>query len=242
MNYSLPRSAALAGVLLVLIDYRAIAEELPKFRPALIGNGPKAPINLINVQDLLKTGQGDAMVMFDCLVYENGSAGLFVFSVRGTSESKNLEREILDKVPKARFIPAICDHKPETAGFRGTAVFSVIHGKPHLRIFANQEVSELKQEHDFIAPQQVYRGRLFPRVDYPYMARMARQTGTAQVLLTVDSEGHMQSAEIVSEKPAGVGFGAEALKSFDKAVFIPAFRDGKPTASKTTATFYFPHL
>jgi hypothetical protein len=41
---------------------------------------------------------------------------------------------------------------------------------------------------------------------------------------------------------AGVGFGAEALKLFEKAVFIPAFRDGKPTASKTTATFYFPHL
>jgi len=38
---------------------------------------------------------------------------------------------------------------------------------------------------------------------------------------------------------AGVGFGAEALKSFDKAVFTPAFRDGKPTASKTTVTSTF---
>ena len=40
--------------------------------------------------------------------------------------------------------------------FFGTLTFSVMDGKPHLRIFANQELSELQKETDFIAPQAIW--------------------------------------------------------------------------------------
>jgi hypothetical protein len=35
-------------------------------------------------------------------------------------------------------------------------MFTVTNGQPHLRVFANHEPAELKQQSDFIAPQPVY--------------------------------------------------------------------------------------
>ena len=72
---------------------------------------------------------------------------------RGTPESKLLEQEVLKRLANAKFIPAIHNHEPVTVFFYGTVVFSIVHGKPRLRIFSNQQLDELKKESDFIDPQ-----------------------------------------------------------------------------------------
>lgn len=41
------------------------AGESASFRPALVGNGPKSLVNLIDTAKLMQQGQQDAVVMFD---------------------------------------------------------------------------------------------------------------------------------------------------------------------------------
>ncbi len=68
------------------------AESLPEYRPALLGHGKRSLINLIDVNSLVKRGQGNATVMFSCGVDELGSAGNGIF-YRGTPDSDQLGRE-----------------------------------------------------------------------------------------------------------------------------------------------------
>ena len=43
-------------------------------------------------------------------------------------------------------IPAVRDHQPIAVVFYGTVLFEVVDNKPRLRIFSNQEESELKKK------------------------------------------------------------------------------------------------
>ncbi len=62
----------IALFLLALTQYMAVAEDLPEFRPALIGKAPDAIINRIDAKMLSAAGQKDAVVMFFAAIDQTG--------------------------------------------------------------------------------------------------------------------------------------------------------------------------
>jgi TonB family protein len=212
---------------------------LPEFRPALVGTGPNSLINTIDASDLIKKGQKDAVVMFTCLVAPTGDiarSGTY----RGTKGSELLEKEVLKRLANAKFIPAIHNHQPVLAVFYGTVTFAVVNGKPRLRVFANQQLDELKKESDFIDPQPyVGPDSKFTGTHYPEVPTTVRLTGAVELAVEVDAAGNLKSMQVVSEEPPYLGFGQAALSDFNGAKFIPAFRNGKPVDSKVTIHVYY---
>lgn len=206
---------------------------LPLYRPVLIGSGPEALINRIDTKDLMEKGQKDAALMFSCSVKKTGEA-VSAVTYRGTPESKLLEQELLKRLSPAlnpRFIPAVYNHLPVDAVYYGTVTFTVVNGKPRLRIFSNQETEELKKESDFIGPQPFFGGESqFSGIHYPLESTPVDVDGAVEMEVQVDASGNLQKLKIISEKPPFLGFGEAALSDFGKAKFIPAFRDGQPVA------------
>jgi Gram-negative bacterial TonB protein C-terminal len=212
---------------------------LPEFRPALVGTGPNSLVNTIDTSDLIKKGQKDAAVMFTCLVAPTGDiarSGTY----RGTKGSELLEKEVLKRLANAKFIPAIHNHQPVLAVFNGTVTFAVVHGKPRLRVFANQQLDELKKESDFIDPQPyVGQDSKFTGTHYPEVPTTVSLTGAVELAVEVDAAGNLKSMQVVSEEPPFLGFGQAALFDFNGAKFIPAFRSGKPADSKVMIHVYY---
>jgi TonB family protein len=212
---------------------------LPEFRPALIGTGPNSLINRIDTADLIKKGQKDGAVMFSCLVAPTGHivrSGAY----RGTKGSEPLEQELLKRLANEKFVPAIHNHQPVIAIFYGTVTFAVVNGKPRLRIFANQQMDELKKESDFIDPQPyVGQDSKFTGIHYPETGSMVQVTGVAELALNVDAQGNVKSMHVVSEEPPLLGFGDAAITDFTGAKFIPAFRNGQPVESNVKIPVYY---
>ena len=208
-------------------------------RPALIGNGPDALINTIDTKDLVSKGQKSAVVMFSAIVGKTGGL-IWSGTYRGTPGSKLLEEEVKKRLATAQFIPATRKGQPVIVVFYGTVMFSVIEGKPRLRIFANQQVEELKHENDFIDPQPFIGPESgFTGTHYPDTGSPVSITGTAEVSVQVDSEGNLKDIQLVSEYPPLLGFGDAAISDFRYAKFIPAFRNGQPVECKVTLPVYF---
>jgi hypothetical protein len=217
----------------------AATPALPMYRPALLGTAPDSLVNRIDSADLIKKGQKDAAIMFSCIVAPTGDI-LLSETYRGTPESKLLEQEVLKRLSNAKFIPAIHNHKPVPVFFYGTVVFSVVNGKPRLRIFSNQQVDELKKESDFIDPQPYFGDdSKFTGPHYPDTGTTVRLTGVAELALNVDAAGNLKNMQLVSEYPPLLGFGGAAISDFRGAKFIPAFRNGQPVESKVTLRVYF---
>lgn len=219
------------------------AKEIPLYRPALLGSGPDALINRIDTQDLLKKGQKDAAVMFTCSVKKTGEIA-WSGTYRGTPNSQLLEQEVLKRLnpaTAAKFIPAIFNRRPVDAIYYGTATFAVVDGKPRLRIFSNQEASELEEENDFVGPQPFFgeeskfEGLHYPsKTDAPVLVN-----GVAELRMRVEDDGILTAIMVLGEQPPFLGFGDAALRDFAKARFIPAFRDGRPTACEVTLPVYY---
>jgi TonB family protein len=212
---------------------------LPELRPALVGTGPNSLINTIDTADLMKKGQKEAAVMFSCLVAPTGDvvrAGAY----RPTRGSELLGQEVLKRLVKAKFIPAIRNHQPVIAVFYGTVRFAVVNGKPRLRIFANQQVEEVDKETDFIDPQPyVGQDSKFTGLHYPETGSSVAVTGAVELALSVDAQGNLKSMEVVSAEPPLLGFGEAALSDFNGAKFIPAFRNGQPVESNVKIPVYY---
>jgi TonB family protein len=196
-------------------------------------------INTIDTSDLIKKGQKDAAVMFTCLVAPTGDiarSGTY----RGTKGSELLDKEVLKRLANAKFIPAIHNHQPVLAVFYGTVTLAVVNGKPRLRVFANQQLDELKKESDFIDPQPyVGQDSKFTGTHYPEVPTTVSLTGAVELAVEVDAAGNLKSMRVVSEEPPYLGFGQAALSDFDGAKFIPAFRNGKPVDSKVKVPIYY---
>jgi TonB family protein len=212
---------------------------LPEFRPALVGTGPDSLINRIDTADLIKKGQKDGAVMFSSLVAPTGDivrSGAY----RGTMGSELLEQELLKRLANEKFIPAIHNHQPVIAIFYGTVTFAVVKGKPRLRIFANQQMDELKKESDFIDPQPyVGQDSKFDGIHYPETGSTVAVTGVAELAVNVDAQGNVKSMHVVSEEPPLLGFGDAAISDFSGAKFIPAFRNGQPVESNVKIPVYY---
>lgn len=217
--------------------------KLPMYRPILLGTGPDSLINRIDSAGLMKQGQKDGAIMFSCSVKKDGSV-LSVTTYRGTPESKLLEEELLKKLSAAaspKMIPAVYNHITVDAIYYGTVLFSIVDGKPRLRIFSNQERQELAKESDFISPQPFWGGdskfdgfRYPPRDVAPLMV-----DGSAELQVKVDATGNLVDLKLLSEQPPFIGLGNAAFTDMSKARFIPAFRDGKPVAAEVKIPVYY---
>jgi hypothetical protein len=216
------------------------AETLPDRRPAMIGSGAGSLVDLINVNALFEKGQRDAWVMFQCIVAPDGIVYRKNFFI-GSPDSGLLKNEIRRRILQSRFIPAVNNHKRTYAWFAGTALFVVTNGQPHLRLYAHQDLDEIRRGTDFVAPQMIhvpnYPFTNFP--DYPSAATRAEMGGVLKLRHSVDVNGKTTGVEIISERPSGYGFGEYMKKALLRVPFLPGYRNGKPTATSYTYITWF---
>jgi hypothetical protein len=218
---------------------RLPAEDLPAIRPALIGAGPGSLVNLIDAQALFQKGQRDAWVMFECAVLPDGIAfGSDFFTA--SPNSNLLQNEIRKRVRQTRFIPAVYDHKRTSAWFAGTVVFAVANGKPHLRIYANQELDVIKSGVDFVAPQIIdvptHYYLNFPKT--PTGTVRDDAAGVVKVRHSVDANGKTTNVQVISEPP-GTQAGEYLKKALPMVDLTPGYRNGKPAATTYTFTWWY---
>jgi TonB family protein len=221
----------------------AQAAQLPMYRPVLLGQGPNALINRIDEQGLVRKGQKDTLVMFMCAVRKTGELE-WSATYRGTPDSDFLKQELQKWISPAsnpRFIPAVYNHQPVDAIYYGAVAFRVVNGKPRLRIFSNQEATELEKEHDFIGPQPFFGSESgFMGFHYPPAETARVQVdGMVELKMKIDATGNLQEIKVVSEEPPFLGFGDAALADFKNAKFIPAFREGKPVTCEVTLPVFY---
>jgi hypothetical protein len=203
-----------------------------QFRPAVLGRGPDTLINRIDSEALLKKGQKDGAVMF-CAIVGKGGEATSAWTYRALPGSSDLENEVEQRLVGVKFTPPIYNHQAVSVLLYGTVIFSAANS-PHVRIFLNQDPAEIKAENDFIGPQPVIGGdSKFKGIRLPDPNMPVPVTGIANLSLKVGADGSLQNLQLEGEDPPLLGFGKMALEDFAGAKFIPAFRDGDPTASTT---------
>lgn len=214
------------------------AESLPKYRPALPTRGARSLVNLINVESLMKRGQKDAIAMFSCYVSVMGT-GHSMTVYRSSPNSELLQKEILGQIIRAQWEPGVYNHVRVGVWLSGTVSYFIASGKPHLRVFLNQEESDLKSGNDFVAPQFAFvtGNPKFKGIYWPSNA--PGHEGAAAVTLEVDATGKILSAKVAYEHPPNLGFGAAVAGPIRDALFIPGFRNGKPVSCRFTWTLLF---
>jgi hypothetical protein len=225
------------------------AETLPDRRPALPGSGPGSLVNLIDAEALFQKGQRDAWVMFDCGIAGDGIVfGSDFFTA--SPDSGLLKDEIRRRMRQARFIPAVYDHKRTEAWFSGTVLFVVVNGRPHLRLYANQEMDEIKRGADFVAPQLIFVANHFLN-DLPNSPTELKHDEAGAVVKlrhSVDANGKTTGVKVVSEQ-VHANMGGHATSAYKigeyltKVVpmldFSPGYRNGHPVATSYTLTWWF---
>jgi hypothetical protein len=216
------------------------AENLPERRPAMVGSGPESLVNLIDAQALFQKGQRDAWVMFECGVDGGGLAyGSDFFTA--SPDAGLLKNEVRRRLRRqARFIPAVYNHKRTAAYFAGTVVFVVANGKPHLRIYANQDLDEIKRGADFVAPQfiDIPNHYLVNLPKFPTEAGRDYGAGVLKLRHSVDANGKTTGVQVISE-PAGYQMGDYLKKVLPMLDFSPGYRNGRATATTYTLTWWF---
>jgi TonB family protein len=230
---------AAASALLMAFTADLSAETLPQIRPALIGSGPGSLVNLIDTEELFRKGQRGAWVMFECAVAGDGIAfGSDFFTA--SPDSRLLKNEVRKRLRHARFLPAVYNRKRTSAWFAGTVVFVVANGRPRLRIYANQDLDEIGRGADFVAPQLVHvPNRPIPEYPkYPTAARRDDAAGVVKVRHSVDANGKTTGVQVISE-PQGYEVGDYLKKVLPLVDFLPGYRNGSPTASTYTFTWWF---
>jgi hypothetical protein len=223
------RFAFYAIALLSIVDLAQLHAAEAQVRPALIGDGPKALINLIDTKKLVEKGQGNGLLNFQCHVGPSGEP-INPVTFRPTPASEALEREVISALWRCRFIPAIDNGKPVTVVLIGTVVFVVADGKPHLRIYANQNPDDIAKGNDFIAPQLIPTTiNKVPLNDELAKGRIYRlKGGMVELAITVDANGNQKQIRVVSEDPPGFNFGKAEVELLWGAKYIPGFRNGHP--------------
>jgi len=226
--------------LLVVCPHELRAETLPERRPAQPGSGPGSLVNLIDVEALFQKGQRDAWVMFECEVAGDGIVfGSDFFT--SSPDSGLLKNEVRRRLRQTRFIPAVYNRKRTYAWFAGTVVFVVANGRPHLRLYANQDLDEIKRGADFVAPQLIFvqNHYISDLPNYPTAARHAEVGGVLKLRHSIDVNGKTTGVQVISERPPGYGLGDYLTKAVPLLDFLPAYRNGKPTAASYTLTWWF---
>ena len=152
-----------------------------------------------------------------------GAGGFAVWSrcYRGPPNSELLQKEIMSRLEHAQFEPAIYNGGKAGVYLCGTVNFFIKDGKPHLRVFLNQEESDLLSGRDFVAPQYAfapgnmdYNGIFYPP-DAPW------QAGVTSLKLNVTEQGAVTNAQVIYEYPPGKRLGAYAAGPVMKPTSFP---------------------
>ena len=225
-------------VLLLALIPNMFGQSLPEFRPALLGKGPRSLVNLINIESLYKRGQRDAVIMFGCYVTSLGDAGAMV-NYRCSANSELLQKEARGQCRQSQFEPAVYHHTRADVWITGTINYFIANGKPHLRIFLNQEDDHLKQGNDFVAPQFTFASgnTKYDGIYWPPGA--PGFNGVAAVTLDIDTGGKVLSSKVAYEYPPNMGFGPAMAGPIRDAWFIPGFRNGKIAPCRFTWPLVF---
>jgi hypothetical protein len=213
----------------------------PQVRPALIGNGPNALINVIDTKKLVEKGQRDGLLMFSCYLGASGIVGDYLI-YRETPGSELLKKGVGDSLRACRFIPAIYNGTRTDVLLAGTVVFWVADGRPHLRIYMNQNRDDVAKGNDFIAPQVVHNTVDWAALQYDPVLTKAKvylQNGVLQLSVTVDANGNQKDLKVVLEDPPGFRFGEAFRKIYARAKWIPGFRNGHPADCTFDYAVYF---
>ena len=227
----------------LLIGTSVSAESLPDRRPALVGSGPRSLVNMISTKHLMERGFQHGAMYFMARIDPNGYPSYS--RVWGeTDKIQPLRDEVRERLAEARFIPAVYNHQHVYAWMFGTIAFTTTDGKPHLRVFANQELSELQKESDFIGPQEVWLpGKIY---DYSKWKEpfgswwTADKAGIPDIALTVDAAGQIKDAHLQNLPPGTTqAYADAALLIIRQRLYLPAYRNGKPVDSTTHPKFYF---
>ena len=230
---------AAAAALFIAFTADLSAESLPQKRPALLGSGPGSLVNMIDTEALFRQGQRDAWVMFEIAVDDDGVVFGSDFYT-SSPDSRLLKNEVRRRLRHTKFIPAVYNHKRTACWFAGTVVFVVADGRPRLRVYANQELDEMTRGTDFVAPQLIYvRNRFVP--DFPKLPTKAKRddaAGVVKVRHSVDANGKTTNVQVISE-PQGYEVGDYLKKVLPLVDFLPGYRNGRPTASTYTHTWWF---
>ena len=228
LDYLPVRALAFSVALLSIADLARSEAAEPQSRPALIGNGLDALVNVINTKRLVEKGQRDGLLMFKCNVSRFGKVEDYIV-YRETPGSKVLKEEVGNALWRSSFIPAIYNGKPTGVLFLGTVLFVVADGKPHLRIYANQDRDDIAKGNNFIAPQLIAgTANKVPLKDELAKARIYHQQGVVELETTVDANGNQKHIKVLSEDPPGFNFGKAELELLWDAKYIPGFRNGRP--------------
>jgi Gram-negative bacterial TonB protein C-terminal len=229
--------AVVAG--LAVFTSHLSAETLPDRRPAMIGSGPESLVNRIEVNKLFTQGQRDAWVKFECAILADGLAfGSDFFTA--SPDSRLLKNEVRSRLRHSRFIPAVYNHKRTFAWFSGTVLFVVKDGRPHLRVYAHQDLDIIKSGADFVAPQMIDVPNHF-YMDFPKAPTGTVRddaAGVVRVRHSVDANGKTTNVEVISEPP-GSQAGEYLKKALPQVDFLPGYRNGKPAATTYTFTWWF---
>jgi hypothetical protein len=218
-------------------------ESLPDMRPALVGNGPKSLVNLINGQHMMERGFEHGALYFMARIDPNGFPAYS--RIWGeTDKIKPMRDEVRERLAEARFIPAVYNHQHVYAWMSGTVAFTSTNGKPHLRVFANQELSELEKESDFIAPQTIWLpGKIYDYAKWkdPFASwRASDKAGLPDISLTVDASGQIMDAHLEKLPPGTTqAYADAALLIIRQQLYLPAYRNGRPVDSTTHPKIYF---
>jgi hypothetical protein len=215
--------------LLSVVDLAELHAAEAQVRPALIGDGPEALINLIDTKELVEKGQRDGLVMFKCYVDRSGKVSTYNV-YRETPGSKLLKEELRTAIAASRFIPAVYNGKRIDVALVGTVVLFVTDGKPQLHIYMNQNHEDVSKGNDFIAPQLLINSVDQTRSGNDLAAQKARvygQNGWIELSITVDANGNQKDLQVVLEDPPGFGFGTVVRHAYAKAKWIPGFRSGQ---------------
>src|SRR5260370_12264320 len=151
MNISSHFSKTLVAIFLVALIARTSlpGESLPDMRPALVGNGPKSLVNLINGKHVIERGLQHGALYFMARIDPNGFPSYS--KIWGeTDKIKPLRDEVRERLAEARFVPAVYHHQHVYAWMFGIVAFTSTDGKPHLRVFANQPLSHLTTNNNFV--------------------------------------------------------------------------------------------
>lgn len=209
-----------------------VAQQPLAIRPALLGTGPKSLINVMSSERLLKHGQKDGVVSFTFVISRWGNGG-GVLTYQSSENSVALAQELVDQVPRSKFIPAVFHRETVTALVNGTVVFALsAEGKPHLRIFLNQDSEHLARGDDFVAPQLLFpMNTKFKWFDFgEYRIR----SGLVAANIKVDENGKLLESSIGREYPPGQGFGKYVMRRIGDADLSPPFLNGHPVTASTT--------
>jgi hypothetical protein len=233
------RQVALPLVALLWIaEFSNLHAAEPRFRPALVGNGPNALINLIDTKKLMEKGQRDGMLMFTCWVRVDGRT-TYYFTYRTTPGSKLLKEEVGTALLRSHFIPAIYNGARTEVVVIGTVVLIVADGKPHLRIYMNVNHDDVAKGNDFVAPQLVANSPDWGAIRYnpaDYKAAVNGKNVWVVLSVSADANGNQKDLKVSEEEPPGFGVGTAAKDVFKIARWIPGFRNGHPVE----CTFDFP--